>query len=99
MKYALFIDGEHYADGTFEELSDMAARINADDEDLQIEILRTELTPEEYHIGYELCEDAGGYLGYDDKIQMIKEEFNCTEEAAEGVVWNYCAFPKSMRGV
>ena len=40
---------------------------------------------------YTYLEELGGYADYNDKIEIVMEEFGLDKETAESFVWNYAS--------
>ena len=38
---------------------------------------------------YDFCDELGGYADYDDKIDLVMEEFGLSRKEAENQVWNW----------
>ena len=48
---------------------------------------------------YEYLDECGGYIGYDDKIDSLVEDFGLSREDAEGYVWNHASGLDRLNGL
>lgn len=48
---------------------------------------------------YEYLDECGGYIGYDDKIDSLIEDFGLSREDAEGYVWNHASGMDRLNGL
>ena len=48
---------------------------------------------------YEYLDECGGYIGYDDKIDSLIEDFGLSREDAEGYVWNHTSGMDRLNGL
>lgn len=48
---------------------------------------------------YEYLDELGGYCGYDDRIDMLVEDFGISKSAAENYVWNHTSRLDRLNGL
>ena len=47
---------------------------------------------------YEYLDELGGYVGYDDKVEALVEDFGMSKADAEGYVWNHSSGLDRLNG-
>ena len=48
---------------------------------------------------YEYLDELGGYFDYDDRIDMLVEDFGISKSAAENYVWNHTSGLDRLNGL
>lgn len=48
---------------------------------------------------YEYLDELGGYCDYDDRIDMLVEDFGISKSAAESYVWNHTSGFDRLNGL
>lgn len=48
---------------------------------------------------YEYLDELGGYCDYDDRIDMLVEDFGISKSAAENYVWNHTSGLDRLNGL
>lgn len=48
---------------------------------------------------YEYLDELGGYCDYDDRIDMLVEDFGISRSAAENYVWNHTSGLDRLNGL
>ncbi len=48
---------------------------------------------------YEYLDELGGYCDYDDRIDMLVEDFGISKSAAESYVWNHTSGLDRLNGL
>lgn len=48
---------------------------------------------------YEYLDELGGYCDYDDRIDMLVEDFGISKSAAENYVWNHTSRLDRLNGL